>query len=348
MSKRTDKATLAIIDEANEWLIEMQEAGSSAAVSKNFLDWLRKSPVHVREYLRAEANWAALAGVDWSEATGIEAKRSEQDSNVIRLAVESRASESPLRENQRSHKTRQMASIAAAIIICIGVLLFVQAPKGQVYETRLGEQRRVVLDDGSIVELNTSSVIKVEMTKDSRKILLTEGEALFSVAKDASRPFIVETSSAMVQALGTQFNVYKKSNAVLVTVLEGRVSVSSGEKYVSRIDQAPAIQLVRGDRAEIVPNQPIVKSEADETDAIAWRESRLIFRDQPLSEVVDEFNRYNKLKLAIEDPALASQKISAVFDANSPRTLVKFISAGSNVAVDDRDAQRIIIRPNSD
>lgn len=345
MSKKTDKATLAIIEQANGWLIEMQESGSNVAASNQFQEWLRKSPVHVREYLRAEANWAALASVEWD--TNVGAERIGQESNVINLAIQSKSSEVALPETVRTSRIRLLAGIAATIILSIGVASFFQAADEQVLATGLGEQRRVVLDDGSIVELNTQSEIEVVMTESTREIRLIDGEALFSVAKDASRPFIVDTSDAVVQALGTQFNVYKRADAVLVTVLEGRVSVSGGEKTGSPLNHVSPVELVQGDRAEITPNQPIVKSEADENDAIAWRESRLIFRDRPLSDVINEFNRYNKLKLAIEDQSLASQKISAVFDANSPETLVKFISAGSNVVVDYSDASKIVISPRS-
>jgi len=344
MSNTYNKATRAIVEQANTWIVDMQEQGLNAQSSKRFHEWLRQSPVHVREFVRAEATWAALSGLDPNKNIDVVADLLSQDSNVVELKAPPKKVESTVSLGPRRAARVRLAAIAATVLMAIGVLGYLQVPSEHSYETAVGEQRRVILEDGSIIELNTNSTINVAMTETSRQIRLVDGEALFSVAKDPDRPFIVTINGAIVRAIGTQFNVYRSSDRVLVTVLEGRVSVRGADNSTTALDAFTNIELGQGDRAEIAPNQPIIKSEADESDTLAWRDLRLIFRDQPLSYVVDEFNRYNNTKLVIEDTNLASQKISAVFDANKPDALVNFIAAVAVVDVDYSDDSYVIIR----
>src|SRR5690606_14686343 len=130
------------------------------------------------------------------------------------------------RPTMRGNSGRRYAA-AASVVILAGALLLVFVPtRPQVYSTGIGEQRTVKLADGSIVHLNTDSSLRVEYSPATREVHLVEGEALFVVAKEPARPFRVEAGQTTVQALGTQFNVYRRAGGIEVSVIEGAVRVA--------------------------------------------------------------------------------------------------------------------------
>ena len=226
-----------------------------------------------------------------------------------------------------------------------------------VYATDIGEQRTVRLADGSTVELNALSRITVTLSKTLRDIELARGQALFHVAKDRARPFIVQSEGVTVRAVGTQFDVYRKRNGTTVTVLEGEVAVvpkrdsrtkpqedSAPSILGSRADEAAGtngatILVSAGEQVTVTPHEVQKRHKADVTAATAWVEQRLIFDATPLGDVADEFNRYNTRKLVIADPALRSVGISGVYSTADPASLVGFLRAQSNLQVTETDAE---------
>jgi len=344
MTNEIDKATRAIIEEANRWLVEIQESGGNLCESDAFRDWLRTSPVHVREYLRAEQNLNALECIDLEHEISIEADAANQAGNVVPIDMTTTMRPISIARKNDTVRRHRWAIAAALAAVAVTSMIFYQVERTPQYETAVGEQRRVVLNDGSVVELNTDTEIKVKFSEAERDVVLVRGEALFSVAKNAERPFRVWSQEAVVSALGTQFNVYQRANAVLVTVLEGKVSVVKSNPDTKRSGKVGAIQLSVGDQAEVARGAPIIKSQTNEREAVAWRDLRLIFRDQPLSEVVTEFNRYNNLKLSVPDQYLATQRINGVFDANKPEALLKFLATESDIDVQYAHDGSVVIR----
>lgn len=410
MSSDTLK-TRAIIVEANEWLIKMMEPGASAADEAGFAAWLRQSPVHVREYLRAEAVYAAMAGIDPERRIDVGDLLRQDGGNVVELGQvrqvsegcasegavvsqeaedwssvpDSRAgvldqqgtygdlsqgsgprSRSRLRKGgrrlQRARSPRRLWTAAACMVLAIaaGAALYIQNTAPDVYTTALGEQRRLVLEDGSVIEMNTQSELEVHFAEDQRSVKLVAGEALFEVAKDVNRPFQVMTDSAVIEAVGTAFNVRSVTEEVTVTVVEGIVDVTSRSSrprggQVGRVDgedeAAPApgvlepVRLKVGQQARIESTSgQVAVIDTTVEKAVAWQERRLIFENQPLSEVVAEFNRYNRRQLVIQDTNLANTRISAVFDADQPEALVRFLTQNTPIEVVDESDSPLVLR----
>ena len=362
MSKPSEqRATQAIIEAANEWLLAMHEEGVSAAEEQAFADWLRESPVHVREYLKAEAVFASLESVDIARRIDVEALLASSDDTVVELqspvrsspstgrtaAVTSAMAEAERGEGANTH-TALWAAAATVLLVIAAVFWYSTLPRVDVYTTGLGEQRRLVLEDGSIIDMNTQSELTVRMTKAQRSIDLVEGEALFTVARDSGRPFVVASDHATVRALGTQFNVHKRNGEVLVTVLEGRVAVEHTASLINSsgpavtVEEAP-VELGVGDAAEVLPAAPIrTVDQVNIERTVAWTERRLIFDDEPLSAVVAEFNRYNPRQLVISDVALSQERISAVFDADQPDALVRFLEQNAGIVVRESQSQLVL------
>jgi transmembrane sensor len=209
-----------------------------------------------------------------------------------------------------------------------------------VYSTGVGEQRRIVLADGSSVELNTRTKIRVDFGSGSRNVYLQEGEAFFSVAKETARPFRVFSHAAVVRALGTQFNVYAPQNDTIVTVLEGRVAVTARDGLSA--PKALPVEVEAGRTARVEPEKPTTVATTRPDTAIAWRQRRLVFENEPLAGVAAEFNRYNVQQLIVSDETLAARRISGTFDPNKPDDLVGFLTQHGEVRADTA-ADRIVL-----
>ncbi len=217
---------------------------------------------------------------------------------------------------------------AAALVLAIGSgvgawLLHSAAPY---YQTRVSEQRDVVLPDGSKVTLNTDTALTVRYSDQRRHIELERGEALFAVKHDAQRPFDVTAGDTLTRALGTEFNVDMRSTKVTVSVLEGAVRVaaanvagdnknsirSSGDADGKGL--TPIAALAKGQALEFYrQDRRVLEEKADLRRIDAWRTRRLEFSDTPLAEALEEFNRYSTTPLVVDTPELGAVRVSGVF-----------------------------------
>lgn len=332
--------------EAVDWLLRFSEGEEGAQMRKRFLAWLRTSPEHVRAYLRVSALWADAGMLDLAQKRSIEelVEQAQAVDNVIALPIGEHVGEAALRSRSAA---RWSAGIAASLVLAV-VLAFavVQRLDTSVYATAIGEQRSIMLPDGSRIELNAVSAVKVKFSDSERRIDLTRGQALFRVAKDPARPFIVDSDGTLVTAVGTQFDVSKKSDRTVVTVLEGRVAVSERDSLSAKSGPGPVLPrpifLNAGEQVVIQPAAVVLPKPADIQVAVAWTEGLLVFDATPLSEVVQEFNRHNIKQLVIEDAALAMLEISGVFPASSESRIVEFLRERFDVdVVESRSEIRI-------
>lgn len=238
-----------------------------------------------------------------------------------------------------------------ATLFAAALLLWVKELPNR-YRTGLGEQRSVVLDDGSIVNLNTSSQIEVDYGEQRRLIRLVSGEALFNVAHDAARPFDVAVGDIIVRAVGTQFNVDLRADRTTVTVVEGTVRVSRTSDGAPTESPGSSVRLEGSFDELVVAAQRIVVTHAgvgppesvrNIAPVTAWTQRQLVFENRPLSEVAAEFNRYNRRPILIESAALRRQQVTGVFQANDSASFLAFISGIPGVAVETDDGGHHVI-----
>jgi transmembrane sensor len=209
----------------------------------------------------------------------------------------------------------------------------VSDPK-QAYVTATGDQQSIKLRDGSLVQLNTHSRIEATYSAGARQVRLLEGEALFIVAQDPARPFRVYTDSATIQAIGTQFNVYRRVNGTRVSVVEGIVQVS-------RPAAAP-VRLEAGAEADIAADRVTRTAKPDVDRAVAWRARRLVFHSDRLEDVAREFNRYNRDQIRLDGVGVADRRISGVFDADDTQPLIEFLNAQPGFSVTQAGRETVI------
>lgn len=257
-----------------------------------------------------------------------------------------------------------LAAAAAVAVAWVGWWRPLSAPQPfmQVAVTEVGESRRLDLPDGSVLLLNTDSVVTVNYQAANRRVRLLHGEAFFTVAKDPSRPFWVEVGSVSVRAVGTAFNVRFGTDTVEVLVTEGKVNVNRAKSAapadvsvaapVHPVSPEGESLLVAGQIAKITltrdENRPAAPMDVATLGApriasvLAWQADQLEFSDTPLAEVVFEFNRYNRHKLVIDDPLLARQTFGGAFAPNGYESLVEVLEKGFGVLAERRPDETIL------
>jgi len=209
-----------------------------------------------------------------------------------------------------------------------------------VFQTGVGEQRRISLVDGTVVSMNTRSTLRVSFDKALRRVDLQDGEATFEVAHDTERPFIVEASGKTIRAVGTIFTVRAKSKSnVSVIVTEGRVAVSA-DTSASKAESgnvSPSIRSTRlleaGDRLELVGNQmQFERLSIDAIDnALAWQNGAIVFQGDPLVDALGEVSRYSDARFELTDETIGEMKIAGVFQIRDLNGFVDSLRANLGI-----------------
>lgn len=336
-----DPATTHARQCAAHWLAVLSDEKCTEAERRQFFVWLRASGQHVDEFLRLSRLDGQLSHrqlwPDIGVAELVAAARASGEGNVATL-------DRPLAVGRGvSRKTVRWP--LAAVVACAFVATGLIAGRSQIerwltpeYVTAVGEQRSITLEDGSVVELNSRSRLRAHFEDDLRAIELLEGEAIFRVAKDPSRPFRVRTGVTDIVAVGTAFNVKASDSRTVVTVLEGRVRVNqraAAERSATQAAKAVSeFELAMGDQLILAKAQPAIRVSLRDTEKVtSWTERRLIFEDTPLSSAAAEFARYSSRTIRIEDPLVGARKITGVFDATDPASLAEFLSGDETLNV---------------
>lgn len=347
----TDSAAPSLQSQAIHWWVLLHSEDATAADHREFGAWIARSPEHIASYLNVGRLLLGLKSksVVWPHTPAETLIREAQldralEAQVKVVSLASRLSSGPqlvrdhctMPESARSNRriARWVGGVAAMAVVALAVVLWPFTQPNPTYQTQLGEQRSVLLDDGSRITLNTNSAVEVEYSHDLRLVHLPKGEALFEVSRDEHRPFEVQIGEVKLRALGTQFNVDRRSDRTAVTVVEGRVALVPSSARAS--DRAPVgsnalgdldTVLAAADRVVIAANGERSFSQLERPEvATAWLRRQYVFRDRPLREVAAELNRYNHDRILIEGDVLAQQSVTGVIQLNDPGAFVAFVS----------------------
>ena len=321
-------------DAAGEWIARLEADDVSDDDRRRFSEWLARDRRHREVFEAMRHTWHRM------DALG---------SLVYGVAEEDMARRV---ERPRRRTLRWAAAAVALLAVGTAVWLGLRAPVPVHYKTAVGHQLSVSLEDGSSVDLNTATLVEVEYTDTERRIRLLHGEAHFTVAKDASRPFVVHARDGLVRAVGTQFNVYlTETRGVEVTVNEGTVEVASAGTSIGvsadtvskRTPQQSALvnegQHVRYEKqvgAVAEMPAPIVERR------LAWRQGMLSFDGETLEQVVAEVSRYTNVRFVIADPELRELQVGGYFRSNDLAALTTLLESAFGVEV-RREGQRIVL-----
>lgn len=336
-----DRKTIApqIVDEASEWFVTMRDPDISAERRAAFVDWLRASPVHVGAYVDIARLWGDVSRIDGDLDIDLS---SALFPNVVSIKE---GAARPVRPNvaSRAKRSRWLGLAASLALAVVGGGIWFHLERVPTYATDVGEQRTITLEDGSTVKLNSRSEFKVRLSPQRREIELVAGQALFEVAHDPARPFVVTSGNSAIRAVGTQFDVNRKSSGTVVTVIEGRVRLDAVEAE-SRTPPRE-VYLSAGEQMRIAVTGDMRRSaNPNTTAAISWLQQELAFEGQSLSDVLEEFNRYTRTPIVLADPTLGDLRIDAVFHTTNPDSLLLFISRFDNVRVERTEDEIRILR----
>lgn len=314
--------------EAAEWFARLRSDQPARRERERFEEWRDSNSDNADAYDRLESLWAEIG--ESATEDPIMAMRRE----ALALAPAPAA---------RARSWLPAGVIAASLVAVFGMTFFLFSPLSgpvagkreaagtvadntRLYRTGVGERGRFQLSDGSSIELNTDSQVRVAFTDGERLVELVRGEVLFDVAKDAARPFVVDAKGDRIVAHGTSFNVRQRGEIVEVTLIEGKVSVERERGMFRAPERAmldPGQQLV----ATNDTSQAYVIRSTDVAEVSSWREGRLIFDNEPLSRVVAEINRYSERKIELGDPSLGSLRVTGVFKTGSPASFTTALGA---------------------
>jgi transmembrane sensor len=306
---------------AAKWVARVDRGEMSEQEQRALDAWLAKDRRHLGAYARAKA---VVAHFDRAKALG--------------ASFDHRQFREPLLRRWRRGYIPWLAAAVAAGIAAIVVTSTMRVPSGE-FVTRQGEIRLLPLADGSAVTLNTETRLDVDYSKAERTVNLREGEALFNVAHDRARPFIVHAGETLIRAVGTSFTVRRlPGEKVTVLVREGVVEVTE-EVPVRPI----TIRVAALSQAVLQPQAaaaiaPVPAAQIDRE--LAWQQGMISLDGRTLREAAAEFARYSKTPIVIEDPSIADRTVTGLFSANNPVGFARAVATSMNLKV-EVDSNRV-------
>ena len=336
-------ASLDSIEElASQWLAR-RYGGFSSEDSAAFEAWLAADPRHGSAITELERAWQIVSSPGKSGQGAIA-----QERQRVRVERQTRS--------RRRQAARALAGLAAAALVVFAFTTWQRSDSARDADVRIVVRPDVQrLPDGSTVQLNAGAQIVTSFSAGRRAVSLVRGEALFTVAPDAQRPFVVSAGGVDVTAVGTAFAVRFGPEKVAVLVTHGTVAVernatapSAGPAPVAA-EAAPVIAPVRvtaGQRAEVSAERvpAVTRATPSEMDAaLAWRDRRIEFTRTPLTDAFDLFNRQNPLQLVVADARTGEFEISGIFWADDPESLVRLLDSAFNMSA-ERTGQKVIVR----
>lgn len=317
-------------EEAAGWFARLQGEAATGDDWLAFERWLGVAPAHARAYERLERLWVELDDADVVREPGEAAARAK------RRRLPRHAGARPSRRAWLG-----AGAVAAGLALAAAGMGFWPSADGvgQIYRTAPGETRDVTLADGTRIRLNAASQISVNLGRDARRVQMADAEAVFDVAHDARRPFLITVGDRQVRVVGTQFNLRHRDGRVELTVRRGIVEVRpTGEP------QAPPTRVTVGEELAHVEGQALqTVTVADADAAFAWTNGQLIYRDQPLSDVAGDLSRRFATPVRVADAQTATLRFTGVLVTDNEADVLRRLQAFVPVKV-EQDGGAVVLR----
>jgi len=308
---------------ASDWVIRKELPDWSAADQTDLDRWLGESAHHRVAFLRAADLWDRANRLRALNKPTYRRFSFLRDRKMFPILL------------------RSAAAACLAIVAGIGALNWFGRAQEAVYTTAVGGHETVPLADGSQVELNTNTVLRVSESASQRVAKLDRGEAYFNIRHDAKRPFFVYAAGHRIVDLGTKFEVRDEGDTLRVTLLEGSARLESSKAWVP----AHSVMLKPGDVAfaSVQSLRVVREHEKALTNALGWRRGVIVFEHTTLQDAVAELNRYNHRKIVISDAGVGRMKIDATLPINGVDAIVRVAEDVFGVRASSRSDGTIVI-----
>ena len=342
---KPNPSSAAIEDAAITWLTERDD-GFSPAREREFAQWLRADPRHAATVARLEQTLGLLGELPEFRSD----INTAFDRAAPVLAFPPASAEQPTLAPAPRSWSRAFAWAGLAAALALGSFVGWRAlqPSPEIhFTTTVAGYERARLDDGSTLELNAASAVRVQFTPAERRVQLESGEAHFAVAHDTARPFIVSAGPIAVRAVGTAFNVrYTAGGDIEVTVTEGKVRVGQSGPASSAAESAP---LVSAGQRIILPHHapPPAVEQVDPAalrSTLAWQNRLADFAEAPLADVIARFNARSRIQLLIADETLADRRIGGTFALDEAEAFVRLLERDGEIIGERRGETEIHLR----
>lgn len=306
---------LSMLSDASAWLVRLSGPLRTAATEEGFQAWLKENSLHTLAFQRVSAEWD-------------EADRLKRYTDVVIQFPASAGNE------RRLVSRRPLFAVAAALVMVIAAGILYQFRFGGV-ATGINELRVITLEDGSRVHLNTATRIAVDYDKTQRRLRLEAGEAFFEVAKLSARPFIVMVGDQQVRALGTAFLIRRDTDRLAVTLMEGKVAISSRAEETSAAKSG--VTLAPGERAIFSEQKPAPTLDRPELNKLlVWQQGKVAIDDLSLAAAVAEMNRYSATRLILEQPQSEKLRMSGLFIAGQSLSFARAMARSYGLGIVER------------
>ena len=373
--------SMTINQEACGWIAKMHDADLSVEQAEQLRQWMAQSLAHKQELKRMAQRWDELNVLTELAVPLVPDAIAADNSSRSSFAV------SGFFETLSNTFNGSVLASAAVLVLVVGLALTLlpgnPIVNTQTYTTAIGEQRKVILSDSSVVQLNTNSVVVVSYTASERGIHLQQGEAHFTVSHNPQKPFLVRAGNGIVRAVGTAFSVRLYEHSVDVIVTEGRVALNKVDTALSASSTTPSSSKTPGVSSSTVTEQSeFLSSRVDlaqriaepayldagqgaifdtATDSIelvealdaealkrklSWRNGLIRFAGVPLEEVVAEISRYTPLKIMIRESELKALRIGGLFKVGETQKMFDVLETGFGVYAHQIDSNTVYLTAN--
>lgn len=293
-----------VLEEAAAWFTRLKQSSVNEATVEEFFAW-RGEPVNAEAYEEVVARWR-------------QADRVRNDPELVALTEAALRKETP-QTRWRQFLRRRALPLSLATLALGGLLVLLVAQfRPPTYETDVGAQQIVRLDDGSVLRLNTDSKVAIHFGRKQRTVRLLRGEGFFEVAHDLSRPFVVEAGATRVRALGTKFDVRRLRAGTQVTLLEGRVQVTR--------ESRPEAWTLKPNQQVTVNGMVTAPQLADAAATSSWTTGRVRFHETPLVAAVAEMNRYSRTKIVLDADHLLDVRVNGMFETGNTQAFLSAVT----------------------
>lgn len=292
---RDAEASETVKDQAALWVARLRGGNCTLQDERSFRAWLTADASHVTAFEAMHATWEIAAAIP---------------RDPVRFGYK------PSRKVAR----REFLWTAGALAVAGGAFATWQAAAAKEYDTKVGEQRHIVLPDGSLMFLDTDTHVSFRMRDNLRLTQLRSGRANFRIRPDGNRPFRVEAGQQAVTTPQSRLDILHDGHMTSVTLLDGQASIDIG-----RPGGEQKVSLRGGERVRI-SDAAVARDRPNLSSLLAWQRGQVVFDNSTLKQAAAELNRYSEMKLVVEDPIVASWRVSGVFLVGDNYAFVKAAS----------------------